>query len=174
MTGLWTLFYKEILRFWKVKPADHSFPGGDDSALPADFFPCAGRARPCLSGRELHGIPRPWPGDDGDAQNAFANSSSSLIQSKMNGSIVFILLPPLAYWEFFAAMWRPRWCVAGGGLGVGLAGLWFTVMPFAHPLWILALPCSAVPCWARWALFLHCGRRVTIRCRRCRISSSCH
>ena len=36
-------------------------------------------------------------------QNAFANSSSSLIQSKMQGNIVFVLLPPLSYLEFFLA-----------------------------------------------------------------------
>lgn len=36
-------------------------------------------------------------------QNAFANSSSSLIQSKVTGSIIFVLLPPLSYVEFFLA-----------------------------------------------------------------------
>jgi ABC-2 type transport system permease protein len=36
-------------------------------------------------------------------QNAFANSSSSLIQSKVTGNIVFVLLPPISYFEFFAA-----------------------------------------------------------------------
>jgi len=47
-------------------------------------------------------------------QNAFANSSSSLIQSKITGNIIFVLLPPLSYWEFFAAyvlaaVVRERW-----------------------------------------------------------------
>ena len=36
-------------------------------------------------------------------QNAFANSSSSLIQSKVTGNIIFVLLPPLSPPEFFAA-----------------------------------------------------------------------
>lgn len=44
-------------------------------------------------------------------QNAFANSSSSLIQSKVTGSIVFVLLP-LSYGEFFRFPWRRPWCVA--------------------------------------------------------------
>src|ERR671939_313061 len=35
-------------------------------------------------------------------QNAFANSSSSLIQSKLIGNLVFILMAPLASWELFA------------------------------------------------------------------------
>lgn len=36
-------------------------------------------------------------------QNAFANSSSSLIQSKMMGNIIFVLLSPISSLEFFAA-----------------------------------------------------------------------
>ncbi len=36
-------------------------------------------------------------------QNSFANSSSSLIQSKISGSIVFVLLSPLSYMEIFVA-----------------------------------------------------------------------
>jgi ABC-2 type transport system permease protein len=36
-------------------------------------------------------------------QNAFANSSSSLIQSKITGNLVFMLLPPLSHWEIFGA-----------------------------------------------------------------------
>jgi len=41
-------------------------------------------------------------------QNAFSNSSSSLIQSKMQGNIVFVLLPPLSYLEFFWPIWVQR------------------------------------------------------------------
>jgi len=72
-------------------------------------------------------------------QNAFANSSSSLIQSKMSGNIVFLLLPPLAYWQFFTAYVAAA--IVRGlvvGLGVGLAGLWFTPVALAHPLWMVA------------------------------------
>ena len=36
-------------------------------------------------------------------QNAFANTSSSLIQSKVMGSLVFIMLPPFSEFEFFLA-----------------------------------------------------------------------
>ena len=45
-------------------------------------------------------------------QNAFANSSSCLIQSKITGNIVFVLLPPLSHREFFAAYVLARWCAA--------------------------------------------------------------
>jgi len=72
-------------------------------------------------------------------QNAFANSSSSLIQSKVTGNIVFVLLAPLSYLEFFGAY------VAGAmvrgfvvGAGVLAVTLPFVGLHFAHPLWIIA------------------------------------
>ena len=36
-------------------------------------------------------------------QNAFANTSSSMVQSKMMGNIVFILLPPISEFEMYLA-----------------------------------------------------------------------
>src|SRR5204862_4428960 len=36
-------------------------------------------------------------------QNSFANSSSSLIQSKITGNLIFVLLPPLSALDLFAA-----------------------------------------------------------------------
>ena len=71
-------------------------------------------------------------------QNAFANSSSSLIQSKITGNIVFVLLAPIAYGEFFAAYVLAS--VVRGlvvGLGVYVAALWFAQPPLHYPLWIL-------------------------------------
>jgi ABC-2 type transport system permease protein len=70
-------------------------------------------------------------------QNSFANSSSSLIQSKITGNIVFVLLPPLSHWELFGAY------VIGSmvrgmtvGSGVFLATVWFTNVQFVAPWWI--------------------------------------
>jgi ABC-2 type transport system permease protein len=71
-------------------------------------------------------------------QNAFANSSSSLIQSRITGNIVFVLLAPISYGEFFAAYVLAA--VVRGlmvGAGVYLAALWFAWLPPGHPLWIL-------------------------------------
>ncbi len=71
-------------------------------------------------------------------QNAFANSSSSLIQSKITGNIVFVLLAPITYWEFFSAYVLAA--VARGvavGAGVYVAALWFAVPPLLHPLWVI-------------------------------------
>ena len=71
-------------------------------------------------------------------QNAFANSSSSLIQSKITGNIVFVLLAPIAYGEFFAAYVLAS-VVRGLAVGAGVlaASLWFAVPPVDHPAWIV-------------------------------------
>jgi ABC-2 type transport system permease protein len=72
-------------------------------------------------------------------QNAFANSSSSLIQAKITGSIVFVLLPPIPYSAFFAAYVLAA--MARGlmvGVGVLLATVWFVDLQVAAPLWIIA------------------------------------
>jgi ABC-2 type transport system permease protein len=72
-------------------------------------------------------------------QNAFANSSSSLIQSKITGNIIFVLLPPLSYWDFYAAYVLAS-VVRGMAVGVGvlLVSLGFVELSFEHPLWIIA------------------------------------
>ena len=71
-------------------------------------------------------------------QNAFANSSSSLMQSKMTGNIIFVLLPPLSHREFFsayvlAAIARGLVC----GAGVLVCTVWFVDLRCAHPLWVV-------------------------------------
>jgi ABC-2 type transport system permease protein len=72
-------------------------------------------------------------------QNAFANSSSSLIQSKVTGNIVFILLPPLAPAELYLAYLLAA--IARAllvGIGVFAATLWLVPVPVHHPAWALA------------------------------------
>ena len=72
-------------------------------------------------------------------QNAFANSSSSLMQSKMTGNIIFVLLPPFSYGEFFLAYLLAA--MARGlvvGLGVLLATVWFVDVRIEHPIWTIA------------------------------------
>jgi ABC-2 type transport system permease protein len=71
-------------------------------------------------------------------QNAFANSSSSLIQSKVMGNLVFLLLSPLSHWHWFSAYVASS--VIRGlavGLGVLLATFWFTSPSFVAVAWIL-------------------------------------
>lgn len=71
-------------------------------------------------------------------QNAFANTSSSLIQSKITGNLVFVLLSPLKPWELFVAYVGAS--VLRGlmvGAGVLLVTMWFVPLTFVYPLWIL-------------------------------------
>src|SRR5262249_45487381 len=72
-------------------------------------------------------------------QNSFANSSSSLIQSKITGNIIFVLLPPLSHLDFFAAYVLAS--VVRGvlvGLGVFAVTALFVPIPMQNVCWILA------------------------------------
>jgi ABC-2 type transport system permease protein len=71
-------------------------------------------------------------------QNAFANTSSSLIQSKVTGNLVFVLLAPLSHFEFYAAYILAavfRGIVVG--LGVFLITAWYGLPGLEYPLWIM-------------------------------------
>jgi ABC-2 type transport system permease protein len=73
-------------------------------------------------------------------QNAFANSSSSLIQSKINGNLIFILLPPLSPLELFVAYVLGAMVrVLVVGLGVFVVTLFFapSLLLMPHPFWAL-------------------------------------
>ena len=139
MQGFNTLLYKECLRFWKV-----GFQTVLSPVLTAVLYLL-------IFGHVLEDHVQPYPGVNYTAflvpglvmmtvlQNAFANSSSSLIQSKITGNIVFVLLPPISYREFYsayviAAVLRGAMC----GLGVLLASLPFVSFNIAEPVWIVA------------------------------------
>jgi len=70
-------------------------------------------------------------------QNAFANSSSSLVQSKITGNLVFLLVSPLSHWAWFVAYVGAS--VVRGlvvGFGVFIVTVWFAPPAFAQPVWI--------------------------------------
>lgn len=72
-------------------------------------------------------------------QNSFANPSSSLIQSRITGNLVFILLPPISHREIFSAYILAA--VIRGlavGLCIGLVSLFFVSLPVANLFWVLA------------------------------------
>jgi ABC-2 type transport system permease protein len=138
MIGFWTLFEKEMLRFWKVAFQTVAAP-----VLTAMLYLL-------IFGHVLedhvrvHGVSYtsflvPGLVMMQVLQNAFANSSSSLIQAKITGSIVFVLLPPIPYSAFFAAYVLAA--MARGlmvGVGVLLATVWFVDLQVVAPLWIIA------------------------------------
>jgi ABC-2 type transport system permease protein len=138
MIGFQTLFYKELLRFWKVSVQTVAAP-----VLTAILYLV-------IFGHALEGRAGAFAGVDYASflvpglvmmsvlQNAFANSSSSLMQSKMTGNIVFVLLPPISYLEFFGAYVLAA--VVRGvvvGAGVMLATVWFVDLRLEAPLWTL-------------------------------------
>ncbi|MDD2833780.1 MAG: ABC transporter permease [Methylotenera sp.] len=136
--GTYTLFKKEVLRFWRVAFQTIASPVltallyllifshvlaahvkvYDDVVYTAFLIP----------GLIMMSL----------LQNAFANSSSSLIQSKVMGNIVFILLTPLSPVQFYIALLG---AAVLRGLFVGLAiyfvAIWFVDLPIVHWGWIL-------------------------------------
>ncbi len=138
MTGWQTLFYKEILRFWSVGFQTVAAP-----ILTAVLYML-------IFGHVLDGKVLVYGTVTYTAflvpglvmmsvlQNAFANSSSSLIQSKIMGNLVFVLLTPLGHWSWFVAYVGSS--VARGlavGAGVMAVTYWFGQPSIVAPLWIV-------------------------------------
>lgn len=136
--GMFTLFKKEVLRFWRV--AFQTIASPVITALlyllifshvlegrvqVYDDVPYTAFLIPGLIMMSL-------------LQNAFANSSSSLIQSKVMGNIIFVLLTPLTYLQFFLAFLGAA--IVRGlvvGLSIYLVALWFIDLPIVHFAWVL-------------------------------------
>jgi ABC-2 type transport system permease protein len=138
MSGFRTLLYKEVLRFWKVGFQTVAAPVLT-ALLYLLIFSHVLESRVEINNLRYTAFLVPGLIMMSVLQNAFANSSSSLIQAKMAGSIIFVLLPPISYGEFFlayagAAMLRG----AMVGLGVLAVTAWFAPLQFVAPGWILA------------------------------------
>lgn len=137
-SGFSTLLYKELLRFGKV-----SFQTVGAPVLTALLYLL-------VFSHVLAGRVEVFPGVSYTAflvpglvmmsmlQNAFANSSSSLIQSKITGNIIFVLLSPITPGQFFAAYLLAA-VVRGFAVGAGvyLTGLIVTAVPVGRPLWLI-------------------------------------
>ncbi len=145
-SGFPTLLYKELLRFWKVAFQTVAAPVMtamlyllvfahvlEDRVTMYDSVSYTAFLIPGLMMMSM-------------LQNAFANPSSSLIQSRITGNLVFVLLPPLSHYEFFSA-----YVIAAvlRGLCVGL-GIW-VVATFFVPIW----PASVA--WVLVFAVLSCG-----------------
>ncbi len=136
-SGFPTLLFKEVTRFYKVAFQTIAAP-----VLTAVLYLMIfGHV---LEGKEIYGrlsytaFLIPGLVMMSVLQNAFANTSSSLIQSKVTGNLVFVLLAPLSHFEFYAAYILAavfRGIVVG--LGVLLITAWFAFPALEYPLWIL-------------------------------------
>src|SRR3954449_4952598 len=140
--GVYTLLYKELLRFWKVSFQTIAAPILT-SLLYLLIFSHVLESRVAVFDGRVAYTAFLVPGLVMMAvlQNAFANSSSSIIQSKVTGNLIFVLLPPLSPLDMYAAY------VLGAmvrglvvGLGVFIVTLLMAPGPFsmAHPWWAVA------------------------------------
>jgi ABC-2 type transport system permease protein len=138
LSGTRTLLYKEVLRFWKVSFQTVAAPVltavlyllifGHVLEGRVTVFGSVGYTSFLIPGLVMMSV----------LQNAFANSSSSLIQSKITGNLVFLLVTPLSHWAWFFAYVGAS--VVRGlvvGAGVMLATFWFAPLHVANPLWIV-------------------------------------
>ena len=138
LSGAGTLLYKEVLRFWKVAFQSVAAPVrtailyllifGHVLEDHVKVLGAVGYTSFLIPGLVMMSV----------LQNAFANSSSSLIQSKITGNLVFLLVAPLSHWAWFVAYVGAsvvRGLVVGGG--VMIATVWFAPLHLANPFWII-------------------------------------
>jgi ABC-2 type transport system permease protein len=136
--GASTLFRKEVLRFWKVAFQTVAAPVLT-AVLYLLIFGHVLDTREALPGVGYTSFLVPGLVMMSVLQNAFANSSSSLIQSKITGNLVFLLVSPLSHGAWFLAYVGAS--VVRGlvvGLGVMLVTVWFAPLQLAEPWWIIA------------------------------------
>jgi len=139
MTGWQMLFYKEVMRFWRVVGQTVGGPVLT-AMLYLLIFGHALESHVKVYGQVSYtAFLVPGLAMMSLLQNAFANSSSSLIASKVMGNLVFLLLTPLSYWNWFVAYVGAsifRGLVVA--LGVFAVAFFFTELSFVAPLWIVA------------------------------------
>ena len=138
MSGWQTLYYKEVLRFWKVSFQTVAAPVLT-ALLYLLIFSHVLDSHVQVNGVRYTAFLIPGLVMMSVLQNAFANSSSSLIQSKVTGSVVFVLLPPISYVEFFLA-YAVAAMLRGLMVGFGVLAVtgWLAPLTFVAPGWILA------------------------------------
>jgi ABC-2 type transport system permease protein len=136
--GWQALFYKEILRFWKVGFQTVAAPVitailylvifGHVLEDRVQVYESVSYTAFLLPGLVMMSV----------LQNAFANSSSSMVQSKVMGNLVFLMLTPLSHRAWFCAYVGSS-VVRGLAVGAGvlLATWWFAQPSLVAPLWVL-------------------------------------
>ena len=138
LAGVGTLFRKEILRFQKVAVQTVAAPilmavmyllvFGHVLSGRIEVFPGVGYTSFLIPGLVMMTV----------LQNAFENGSSSLIQSKLSGNLVFLLVTPLSPAAWFVAYVGAA--VVRGlvvGFGVFAVTFWFAPLRLTEPWWIV-------------------------------------
>jgi len=138
MIGTWTLFKKEMLRFWRVVFQTVASPVITGILYLMIFSHVLGDRIEVYEGVPYTSFLIPGLIMMSLLQNSFANSSSSLIQSKVMGNIVFLLLTPLSYLQFFIAFLLAA--ILRGifvGLAIYLLAIIYIDLPILHPFLVL-------------------------------------
>ena len=146
MTGWRALFYKEVLRFWKVGFQTVAAPVLTAVLYLLIFGHVLEEHVTVYNGIGYTAFLIPGLVMMSMLQNAFANSSSSMVQSKIMGNLVFLLLTPLSHWSWFFAYTLSA-VVRGVAVGMGVllatalfvwqsSALNFSLLP-QEPLWAL-------------------------------------
>ena len=123
--GFWTLYLREVRRFWKVVFQTVGAPVVTTLLFLAIFSLALGGLRPDISGTPFTNYLAPGLVIMAMLQNAFANTSSSLLIGKVQGNVVDILMPPLSAGELTTA-------IALGGLTRGLVVGIFTFIGMTY------------------------------------------
>lgn len=138
--GLWSLYLKEVRRFMKVQTQTIWAPAVTTLLFLIIFSVAMGRG-----GREVLGVPfatfvAPGLIAMGMMQNAFANSSFSLLSGKIQGTIIDLLMPPLSVGELMAGIIAAaitRGIMVGGAVAIAMAFFPGVSLAMAHP-WAVA------------------------------------
>ena len=101
--GFWTLYQREVQRFLSVHLQTVTAPVITSLLFLSVFLLALGRAVETVNGIPFAIFLSPGLIMMVMVQNAFANTSSSMVISKIQGNIVDVLMPPLSPFEFVAA-----------------------------------------------------------------------
>ncbi len=136
-SGLYTLFYKEILRFAKVALQTVLAPVVTALLYLLVFSHVLEEHVEVYDNISYTAFLIPGLMMMSIIQNAFANSSSSLIQSKITGNIIFVLLTPLSYLEFYLAfLFASIVRALVVGIGIFLVAMGFVELPVHNALYL--------------------------------------
>ena len=136
--GVWSLYVKEVRRFWSVFGQTIAAPVGTSLLFLAVFTVAPGRSGTIVEGVPYEQFLAPGLAIMVMAQNAFANTSSSIIISKVQGNIVDLLLPPLSAGDIMIGM-TVSGITRGVLVGVAAASAMAVFVPLhlAHPGYML-------------------------------------
>ena len=134
--GLWSLYIKEVRRFLKVHTQTIWAPAVTTLLFLVIFTVAMGRGNRMVLGVPFATFVAPGLIMMGMMQNAFANSSFSLLAGKIQGTIIDLLMPPLSEAELMTGIVVAsitRAVMVGGALALAMA-LWPGVeLRAAHP-----------------------------------------